>query len=74
MPNCLKKAETNVILIVFIDVLYHVSTYTLPFLTIALHESTTRKDIFWSVTIYNNKISSQCNLTAQIEQVQDYCS
>jgi hypothetical protein len=31
----------------------------------------TRKAIFRSVTVYNNTLSSQCNLTAQIEQVQD---
>ena len=45
----------------------------LLFLTIALHESGTRKPIFWSVTVYKN-VSSQCNLTAQIDTVRDKLS
>jgi hypothetical protein len=48
----------------FVDIL-------LLFLTVTLHESGTSKAIFWSKTIYNKNLSSQCNLTAQIEQVQD---
>ena len=43
----------------------------LPFLTIAQHESGTSKATYWSVTVYNKNVSSQCNLPAQIEQVQD---
>jgi hypothetical protein len=43
----------------------------LPFLIVTLQESGTRKAISWSVTKYNKKLSSQCNLTAKIEQVQD---
>ena len=27
-------------------------------------------NMFWSVTVYNKTLSSQCNVTAQIEQVQ----
>ena len=38
---------------------------------VAQHESGTRKTIFWSVTVYNKNLSSQCNLTAQIKPVQD---
>ena len=38
----------------------------LPFLTIPLHESGTRKAILWTA----NKLSSQCNLTAKIEPEQ----
>ena len=41
----------------------------LPFLSVAQQESGTRKAIFWSVTI--TYLSRQCNLTAQIEPVQD---
>ena len=26
---------------------------------------------FWSVTVYNKHLSSQCNLTAQIEHVHE---
>ena len=29
------------------------------------------KTISWSATVYSNKLSSQCNLTAQIEPAQD---
>ena len=29
------------------------------------------KTISWSATVYSNKLSSQCNLTAQIEQARD---
>ena len=45
----------------------------LPFLTVSQHESSTRKTISWSVTIYSKNLSCQCNLTAQIpvEPVQD---
>ena len=43
----------------------------LLFLTVTLHESGTSKAIFWSKTIYNKNLSSQCNLIAQIKPVQD---
>jgi hypothetical protein len=43
----------------------------LPFLTIVQHESGTSKTISWSATVYNKKLSSPCNLTAQTEQLQD---
>ena len=43
----------------------------LPFLFVAKQESSTRKAIMWSVTVYNKQLSSQCNLTAQIEPVRD---
>ena len=45
----------------------------LQFLTVAQHKSGTRrkKIISWSVTGYNNNLSSQCNVTAQIEPIQD---
>ena len=43
----------------------------LPFLPVAQQESGTRKAIFWSVTVYNKNVSSPCNLTAQIEPVQN---
>ena len=38
---------------------------------IAQHESCNRNAIFWSLTIYYKNIFSQCNLTAQLEPVQD---
>ena len=43
----------------------------LPFLIIVQHESGPRKSISWSLTVYNKHLCSQCNLTAQIEPVQD---
>ena len=43
----------------------------LQFLSVAQQELGTRKAIFWSVTIYSKNLSSQCNLTAQLEQVHD---
>jgi hypothetical protein len=43
----------------------------LPFLSVAQKEWGTRKVISWSVAVYSKKIASQCNLTAQIEPVQD---
>jgi hypothetical protein len=43
----------------------------LPFLSVALQEAGTIKAIFWSVTVYNNNVSSQCNFTAQINPVKD---
>jgi hypothetical protein len=43
----------------------------LPFLTVSQHESGTRTTISWSVIIYSKIFSSQGNLTAQIEPVQD---
>ena len=72
LPNCLKIAETSVVLNVFKGASSVMSALTLlPFLSVAQQESSTRKAIFWSVTVYNKQLSSQCNLTAQIEQVQD---
>jgi hypothetical protein len=60
LPNCLKRAETSVILIVFDVVLYEVCVKELlPFLTIAQHEPGTRKAISWSVTVYSKHLSSQ---------------
>ena len=43
----------------------------LTFLTVAQHELSIRKSISWSVTVYSKILSSQCNLTAEIEPVQD---
>jgi hypothetical protein len=45
--------------------------FVLPFLTVAQHESGTSKATYWSVTVYDKNVSSQCNLPAQTEQVQD---
>ena len=42
MQNCLKKAETSIVLIVFNDIICDVSAYMLLFLSVALSESGTR--------------------------------
>ena len=41
-PNCVKIAETSVVLIVFNSVICDVVLILLPFLFVALHESGTR--------------------------------
>jgi hypothetical protein len=71
LPNCLQRAETSIVLIV-INVTS--TLILLLFLTIAQHETGTRKAVSWSVTVYNKILSSQCKLTAQIESVQDKCN
>ena len=63
--NCLNIAEKSILLIVFNDVM---SALTI---IIALYNSDPRKALSWSVMVYNKNLSSQCNLTAQIETVQD---
>jgi hemoglobin-like flavoprotein len=72
LANCLKITETNVVLNVFKGVICDVASYTVTvFFSVAQQESDTRKTIFWSVIVYSKHISSQCNLNAQIEPVQD---
>ena len=72
LPNCLKIPEASVLLNVFKGASSLTSALTLlPFLSVAKQESNTRKAILWSVTVYYKKLSGQCNLTAQIEPVQD---
>ena len=47
LPNCRKRAEMSAILIIFNYVLYYGRVLILlSFLTVALHESGTRKVIF----------------------------
>ena len=67
LANCIKRAETGVVLIVFDGTLCDVRAYTVTvFFTVAQHELCTRKTIYWSVTVYSKNLSSQCHLTAQI--------
>jgi len=68
LPYCLTWAETSIVLFVFFMVS---ALLLLRFLTVDLCESGTRTAIFWSVTVYHITLSSQCNLTAQIEPTQD---
>ena len=69
--NCLKRAETSVVLIVFTVSSMKSALVLLPFIIVAQHESGTRKTISWSVTVDNKHLTSQCFLTAQTEQLQD---
>ena len=71
MLNCLKRAETSVVLINFSVSSVKSALVLLPFIIAAQHESGTRKTISWLVTVDNKHLSSQCFLTAQTEQVQD---
>ena len=34
-------------------------------------EKGTRHAVFWSLVVFSNKMSSLCNLTAQMERIQD---
>ena len=54
LSNCLKRTETIVVFIVFDCVLCEVSTMLLLFLTVAQHESGTRK-----LYLFNNQINRQ---------------
>jgi hypothetical protein len=69
-PNCLKRAKTSAILIAFdyVTGFCEVSAYTVAFFTM---NQLLEKTISWSITVYNKNLSSQCNLTPQIEPVQD---
>ena len=71
LPNCLKRAETNVVLIVFMVSSVKSVFILFPFLSVAQHEPGTRKAISWSGTVYNKHSSNQCNWTVQKEPVED---
>ena len=71
LTNCFKKSEASVVLNVLMVSFVKSAHILLPFLTVAHHESGTRKTIFWSVIVYSKNVFSQCNLTVQIEQVHD---
>jgi hypothetical protein len=66
LPNCLKLSFSSLLILSS-----EVCTILLPFLTIDQHESGIGKLIFLSVTVYSKKNSSQSNLAAQIEPIQD---
>ena len=58
LPNCIKRSETIVVLIIFSGVPCDDSAY-------AKHESGTRKKNYMYILV-SDRISSECNLTAQI--------
>jgi len=77
LSNCLRREETSVVLIVFDYVLCEVRAYKLISIN-AVNVSYRlskwigyQKTISWSVIKYSKTLSGQCNVTAQIEQVQD---
>ena len=71
MLNCLKRAETSVVLINFSVSSVKSALVLLLFIIAAQYESGTRSTISWSVTVENKHLTSQCFLTTQTEQVQD---
>ena len=72
LQNCLKVAKTSAFFNDFMVSSAKSTLILLPFLTVAQHESGTRINcILVSDSIYNKQLSSQCNLTSQIEPVQD---
>ena len=59
LPNGLKIAEASVVLNVFKGASSVTSALTLlPFLCVAKQESSNRKAILWSVTVYSKQLSS----------------
>ena len=65
LTNCLKRKAclASIVFIVFNDAHYHLKFFALIlllFLSVAQHESGTRKTIFWSVTAYSKNLSSHC--------------
>ena len=67
LPNCLKIAETSVVLNVFKGTSSVTSALTLlPFLSVAQQESSTRKAIFWSVTVSSNNKTLNARLLARV--------
>jgi hypothetical protein len=71
MLNCLKRAETSVVIILFTVSSVKSDLVLLPFIIVAQHESGTKTIMSWSVTVNNKHLTRQCFLTAQTEQVQD---
>jgi hypothetical protein len=75
LSNCLKRAETSVVLIDFDCILCEVRTYkfiSINAVTVSYRHSTWiryQKTISWSITKYSK--TYPVNATAQIEQVQD---
>ena len=77
LSNCLKRAETSVVLIVLDNVLCGVRVYRLisiNVVNVSYRRSTWiryQTTISWSVIKYSKNLSGQCNVSGQIEQVQD---
>jgi len=75
--NCLKSEEKSVVLIVFGYVLCEVRVYKLTSINVVdVFDRRSlwiryKKTISWSVVKCNKQLSGQCNMTAQLEQVQD---
>ena len=75
--HCLNTEKTSVVLIVFGYVLCEVRVCKLTsrnVVDVSYRRSTWiryNKTISWSVIKYNKQLSGQCNMTAQIEQLQD---
>jgi hypothetical protein len=73
LSNCLNRAETNDVEIIFDGVLCDVCTYTLYcfcFLP-SLNMNQVPEKLYLGQWLYKKNLSNQCCLTAQIEPVQD---
>jgi hypothetical protein len=72
LPNSLQIAETNVILIVFIGVLWRLCEIHVYTVTVFCRRSSIiRYQTSYILVSHRIYIYSQCNLTAQLETVQD---
>jgi len=71
LPNCLKRAEISIVLIVFNGVPYHVHPYTGTVPYFGSKWNMYQESYIGSVTVYSKNLSSQCNLSEKIEQAQD---
>ena len=58
------RVETIVILTVFKSVLHHIHTYTGTISCGLLYMDQVPGKLFLSVAVYNNNLSSSCNLTS----------
>ena len=68
LPNCLKWADTSVILIIIMLSSVSLRVYCYRFLLLRNMNQVPDKNKL-TVTEYNNLVSIQCNLTAQVESV-----
>ena len=70
--NCLFRAAIGVVPPFITVSLKMTRLYYYRFLSLLFMNQVAEKTISWLLTVYNkNKMSSQCNLTAQMEPVQD---
>jgi hypothetical protein len=73
LPNCLKRSETIVVLIVYNTVLYDISTYTVAVFSVALHESTTRKALLVKALLWKHDLLfAKCQIEPTFNIISPY--